>query len=115
MLEKAKELLEKLPPSIKPLHIPISDSQEPSQNTTEPISIWKRISPFWILLSNEVLALNEKVIKITSLLNSVISGIKGECVEDQLFQHVYKALAENMSPDSWKVVSCIEINSIIIM
>lgn len=64
---------------------------------------WKVVSPFWLLLSSEILVLNEKLSSLSSSLKIVVRGIKGEVVHNLDFWHIYKAIADNTAPDSWKV------------
>ena len=96
-MEKAKELLEKLPSVLKPFNPCVKDS------ATSISSMWGSVSPYWLLLSSEILVLNDKLASLSNSLMIVIRGIKGEVVHELDFWHVYKALADNTAPDSWKV------------
>ncbi len=101
VLERAEEFLQDLPPVFKPFTL--STGATSTTTSKESSELWSVLSPFWVLLSNEMAVLNEKIQLLHASLKGVVREIKGEVLEDQLIQHVYKALAENMAPDSWKV------------
>ena len=99
VLERAQEFLDELPPALKCFTLSIT-STEQAESSSNP---WSAISPFWAVLCNEVVALNEKLLMLNASLKGVVGEIKGEVMEDESTEQVYKALAENLAPDSWKV------------
>ena len=96
-MERAVELLDQLPATLKPFTL-----QPPPAG---PPPSWSDLCPFWVVLSNEVEALNEKLSLLKGSLKGVMGEIKGEpvVVEGVTTEQAYKALAENLAPDSWKV------------
>lgn len=104
VLERAEEFVQDLPPIFKPFTLSTGATPSSPFASKESSELWSVLSPFWVLLSNEMTVLNEKIQLLYASLKGVVREIKGEVLEDQLIQHVYKALAENMAPDSWKVI-----------
>lgn len=110
MLERAQEFLDELPPGIKTFTLSTgrelfttttfsSSSSSPSSS----LYPWSVLSPFWVMLCNEVAALSDRLSLLYASLKGVVSRIRGEVMEDELAQQLYKALAENMAPEPWKV------------
>ena len=101
----AGELLEKLPSDLPafPLSTTTTSSYEGNAtslaNDMTPTN-YSNISPFWVVLSNEVMELNNRLSMLKTLLNELIVGVKCGFVQEPL---VYKALAENTVPHPWKV------------
>ena len=108
VLERAQGILEELPLGIKPFTLSTASAMKPLPASSLHYSrrgssdFWSVLSPYWALLSNEVVALNEKILFLNTSLRGVVMEIKGEVLHDCLLP-VYRSLAENMAPDSWKV------------
>lgn len=94
-MDRAVEILDQLPPPLKPFTLLAGSPRS-----------WSDLPPFWVVLCNEVEALNEKLSLLKRSLKGVMEEVKGELVvvvEGVATEQAYKALAENLAPDSWKV------------
>lgn len=98
MLEKAQEILDKLPS-------PITSEHCSTAITSHSIKL-EEMSPYWMLLSSEVVALNECLFMLEAALKGVVRGIK-EVMPESIFQEIYVKLAQDTVPNSWKVFTCI--------
>ena len=61
------------------------------------------MSPFWAVLCSEVAALNEKLLLLNASLIGLEGEIRGELVEDECNTEYYRALSDNLAPETWKV------------
>lgn len=101
MLEVANELLEKLPSAITPFPLSATTAVRRTPAASGPTANnYSNVSPFWVLLSNEVMELNDRLSMLKISLNELIKGVKSGFIPEL---HVYKALAENTVPHLWKV------------
>ena len=79
----------------------------PSVNERRAPTEYSSVSPFWIMLSSEVMEMNNKLSMLKASLTELIRGVQSGFVEEP---HVYTALAENSVPFLWKVrydIKCI--------
>ena len=97
VLERVQEFLQELPPPLKSFTLSLTSETDP------PSCPWSTVSPFWAVLCSEVAALNEKLLLLNASLIGLEGEIRGELVEDECNTEYYRALSDNLAPETWKV------------